>query len=60
MGDFLTSGDLGVGHNDLVQPMLVDPIEVNNTQHPKQLDYLLVVDMCHHSNLTNSEYQWLL
>ena len=30
MGDLLTSGDLHVGHNDLGQPMLVDPTEANN------------------------------
>ena len=29
-GDLLTSGDLHVGHNDLDQPILVDPIEANN------------------------------
>ena len=28
-GDVLTSGDLHAGHNDLCQPMLVDPTEAN-------------------------------
>ena len=31
MGDVLTFGDLHVGHNELGQPMLVDPTEVNET-----------------------------
>ena len=30
MGDVLTSDDLLEGHNDLGQPMLVDPTEANN------------------------------
>ena len=53
MADVLTSGDLHVGHNDLGQPMLVDPIKT--TIHPKQLDYLLLKDLCCSSNLPNSD-----
>ena len=30
IGDFLTSGNLHKGHNDLHVLMFVDPIEVNN------------------------------
>ena len=41
MGDVLTSGDLLEGHNDLGQPMLVDPTEAIQL---KMLDYLLVED----------------
>ena len=46
MGDLFTSGDLCVGHNDLNQPMLVDPIE-QTTVHTKPLDYMLVEDFSH-------------
>ena len=59
MGELLTSGDLHVGQNDLDQPMLVDPIEANNNT-PKQLDYLLVEDLCHNLNLPNLDYICLL
>ena len=41
MGDVLTLGDFHVGHNDLVQLILVDPTEANNNVPPKELDYLL-------------------
>ena len=34
--------------------MLVDPTEANNNT-PKQLDYLLVEDLCRHSAVPNSE-----
>ena len=30
MGELLTSDKLHIGHNDLDQPMLVDPTEANN------------------------------
>ena len=43
MGDVLTSIDLCLGHNDLGQPMLIDPTEENNNSQ-KHLDQLLVED----------------
>ena len=59
MGDVLTSTDFHIGHNDLGQPMVVDPISAN-TIHSKQLDYLLLLDLCRSSNLPNSDNKWLL
>ena len=44
----LTSSDLLEGYNGLPQPMLVDPTEAIGF---KQLDYLLVEDLCYSSNL---------
>jgi len=55
MGDVLTSGDLYVGHNDLGQPILVDPTEANNNTH--QPACLLVEDLCGNSNVPHSDHK---
>ena len=58
MGNVLTSGDLQVGFIDLGQSMLGDPTQVT-TIHPKQIENLLVEDLCLNSNLPISDYKWL-
>ena len=54
MGNVLTLSDLYVGHNNLGQHILEDPIK-QRIIHPKQLDYLLLEILCHSSSLPNTD-----
>ena len=54
-GDVLTSSDPLEGHIDLGKLMLVDPTEAKNNTSIKQLNKLLMNDLCGSLNLLNSD-----